>query len=149
MLDVFKAELELCKVKKGEVVAVLSGGDDHPEYAQTFMLAAQSLGATTFHVNVPKYGQQKIAGVQGRHALTGNQPAIDTLKRADLVIDLLGLLFSAEQAEIQAAGARILRVMEPFHILKQMFPTEDLRRRTELSRTMLQAAKTMRITSPG
>lgn len=149
MLDVFKAELELCKVKQGEVVAVLSGGDDHPEYAQTFMLAAQSLGATTFHVNVPKYGQRKIAGVQGLHALTGNQPAIDTLKRADLVIDLLGLLFSAEQAEIQAAGARILRVMEPFHILKQMFPTEDLRRRTELSRTMLQSAKKMRITSPG
>ncbi len=96
-----------------------------------------------------KYGQQKIAGVQGRHALTGNQPAIDTLKRANLVIDLLGLLFSAEQTEIQNAGARILRVMEPFHILKQMFPTEDLRRRTELSRKLLQSAKVMRITSPG
>ncbi len=35
MLDLFKTELELCKVKKGEVVAVLSGGNDHPEYAQT------------------------------------------------------------------------------------------------------------------
>lgn len=149
MLDVFTAELKLCKVKAGEVVAVLSGGNDHPEYAQTFMLAAQSLGATTFHVNVPKYGQHKVAGVQGRHALTGNQAAIDTLKRCDMVIDLLGLLFSAEQAEIQKAGARILRVMEPFHILKQMFPTEDLRRRTELSRKLLQNASAMRITSPG
>lgn len=149
MLDVFKAELNLCKVKKGEVVIVLSGGDDHLEYVQTFMLAAQSLGATTFHLNVPKYGQQKVAGLQGRHALSGNLPAIETLKRADMVIDLLGLLFSAEQAEIQAAGARILRVMEPFHILKQMFPTEDLKRRTELSRSLLQSARLMRITSPG
>lgn len=42
MLDVFTAELKLCKVKVGEVVAVLSGGNDHPEYAQTFMLAAQN-----------------------------------------------------------------------------------------------------------
>ena len=149
MLELFKAELALCKVKKGEVVAVLSGGEDQLEYAQTFMLAAQSLGATTFHLNVPKYGQSKVAGLQGRHALTGNQPAIDTLKRVDMVIDLLGLLFSREQAEIQEAGTRILRVMEPFHILKKMFPTEDLRRRTELSRTLLQSASKMRITSPG
>lgn len=148
MLEVFKEELRLCQVKSDEVVVVLSGGNDHPEYAQTFMLAAQSLGATTFHVNVPKYAQMKVAGVQGRHALTGNRPAIEMLKKADMVIDLLGLLFSAEQAEIQAAGARILRVMEPFHILKQMFPTEDLRRRTELSRDLLIEAKSMRITSP-
>ncbi len=133
MLELFKAELALCKVKKGEVVTVLSGGEDQQEYAQAFMLAAQSLGATTFHLNVPKYGQGKVAGLQGRHALTGNQPAIDTLKRVDMVIDLLGLLFSREQLEIQEAGTRILRVMEPFHILKKMFPTEDLRRRTELS----------------
>jgi 2,5-dihydroxypyridine 5,6-dioxygenase len=65
------------------------------------------------------------------------------------VIDLLGLLFSREQLEIQEAGTRILRVMEPFHILKKMFPTEDLRRRTELSRSLLQSASKMRITSPG
>jgi 2,5-dihydroxypyridine 5,6-dioxygenase len=148
MLDLFKEELRLCKVRSGEVVAVLSGGNDHPKYAQTFMLAAQSLGATTFHVNVLKYGQVKAAGVQGRHALTGNRPAIEMLKTANLVIDLLGLLFSAEQAEIQAAGARILRVMEPFHILKQMFPTEDLRRRVELSRELMSSTKSMRITSP-
>jgi 2,5-dihydroxypyridine 5,6-dioxygenase len=148
MLDLFKEELRLCKVSSGEVVVVLSGGNDHPEYAQTFMLAAQNLGATTFHVNVLKYGQVKAAGVQGRHALSGNRPAIEMLKTANLVIDLLGLLFSAEQAEIQAAGARILRVMEPFHILKQMFPTEDLRRRVELSRELMSSAKSMRITSP-
>jgi 2,5-dihydroxypyridine 5,6-dioxygenase len=66
-----------------------------------------------------------------------------------MVIDMLGLLFSAEQAEIQAAGARVLRVMEPFHILKQMFPTEDLRRRVEFARELLTSAKEMHITSPG
>jgi hypothetical protein len=27
---------------------------------------------------VPKYDQSKVAGSQGRHVLTGNQPAIDT-----------------------------------------------------------------------
>ncbi len=149
MLDLFRAELALCKVKPGEIVAVLSGGTDRADYAQAFMVAAQSLGATALQVNVPTYGLAKAAGVQGRHPLVGNQPAIDLLKRADMVIDLLGLLFSKEQLEIQAAGTRILRVMEPLHVLKQMFPTADLARRTELSRTMLQSAREMHITRAG
>lgn len=147
MLELFKAELALCAVKPGEVVVALTGGQDWQDYAQAFMLAAQSFGATAWHLNVPKYGFSKVAGQQGRHPLTGNLNAIDALKRADLVIDMLGLLFSREQAEIQAAGTRVLRVMEPFHILKQMFPTEDLARRTELSRELLMAAREMRITS--
>ena len=148
MLALFTRELELCKVSRGEVVAVLSAGREWPDYAQAFMLAAQSLGATAFQVNVPRT-QAKQAGVQGRHPLTGNQPAIDALKRAGLVIDLMGLLFSREQAEIQAAGARVLRVMEPFHVLKQMFPTEDLRRRVEFAKKLLEGAKEMHITSRG
>jgi 2,5-dihydroxypyridine 5,6-dioxygenase len=148
MLALFRAELELCKVHEGEVVAVLSAGTEWPDYVQSFMIAAQQLGATAFHVSVPRT-RAKVAGVQGKHPLAGNQPAIDAVKQADLLIDLLGLLFSAEQAEIQACGTRILRVMEPFHVLKQMFPTEDLRRRVELERDMLASAKEIRITSPG
>jgi 2,5-dihydroxypyridine 5,6-dioxygenase len=148
MLELFRAELELCRVHEGEVVAVLTAGNEWPDYAQAFMLAAQGLGATAFHVNVPR-NKPRVAGVQGRHPLAGNQAAIDTLKRCDMVIDMLGLLFSVEQAEIQAAGARILRVMEPLHILKQMFPTEDLRRRVEFARELLMKGKVMHITSPG
>ena len=146
MLTLFKAELELCRVHPGEVVVVLSAGNEKPDYSQAFMMVAQDLGATAYHINVPRR-QAKVAGVQGRHPLTGNLAAMDALKHADMVIDLMGLLFSAEQAEIQAAGARVLRVMEPFHILKQMFPTEDLRRRVEYARKMLSSAKEMHITS--
>ena len=148
MLALFKAELELCRVLEGEVVATLTAGAQWADYAQAFMVAAQGLGATALNVNVPR-NQANAVGVQGRHPLVGNQHAIDTLKRADLVIDMMGLLFSAEQAEIQAGGARVLRVMEPFHVLKQMFPTEDLRRRVEYSRDLLMQGKDLHITSKG
>jgi len=148
MLALFKAELQLCKVVPGETVAVLSAAREWQDYAQAFMVAAQQLGAGAFHVNVPRL-QANAAGVQGRHPLAGNQPAIDALKRAHLVIDLMGLLFSREQAEIQAAGARVLRVMEPLHVLKQMFPTPELRRRVEAAKALLEGAREMRITAPG
>jgi 2,5-dihydroxypyridine 5,6-dioxygenase len=148
MLALFRAELELCKVHEGEVVAVLSASGELSDYAHAFLVAAQGLGATAFHVSVART-KARIAGVQGRHPLAGNRPAIDSLKQADLIIDLMGLLFSAEQAELQASGARVLRVGEPFHVLKQMFPTEDLRRRVDLARELLAAASELRVTSPG
>jgi 2,5-dihydroxypyridine 5,6-dioxygenase len=148
LLELFRQELHLCKVREGEVVAVLSAGNERPDYAQGFMLAAQGFGASALHVNVTRT-RPSMAGVPARHPLEGNPAALETLKRADMVIDLMGLLFSREQAEIQAAGARILRVVEPPHILRQMFPTEDLRRRVEFEKAMLESAKELRFTSPG
>ena len=148
LLSLFRKELELCMVHEGEVLAVLSAGNEKPEYAQAFMVAAQGLGATAFHVNVART-QPIVAGVQGRHPLAGNQPAIDTLKKCDIVIDLMGLLFSKEQAEIQSGGARVLRVMETVDVLKQMFPTEDLRRRVEYEKNLLESSKELRFTSAG
>jgi 2,5-dihydroxypyridine 5,6-dioxygenase len=145
-LELFTRELELCAVKRGETVVVLTADDEWREHAQVFMAAAARLGAKSFNLNVRR-GQANAVGVQGRHPLVGNELAMRTLKSASLVIDMVGLLFSREQAEIQAAGVRILRVMEPFHVLQQMFPTEDLRRRVERAKQLLEGARKLRFTS--
>lgn len=146
ILELFTRELALCGVKAGESVVVLTADDEWAENAHAFMAAAGQLGATTFNLNVRR-GQSNAVGVQGRHPLVGNALAMQTLKSATMVIDMVGLLFSREQAEIQAAGVRILRVMEPFHVLKQMFPTEDLRRRVEYAKGLLERARQLRFTS--
>lgn len=146
VLQLFTKEMTLCGVKPGETVVVLTADDEWQDNANAFMAAVQALGATTFNLNVRR-GQQNAAGVQGRHPLVGNEIAMRTLKSADMVIDMVGLLFSREQAEIQAAGVRILRVMEPFHVLKQMFPTEDLRRRVEFAKGLMEKARQLRFTS--
>lgn len=146
VLELFTRELTLCGVKPGETVVVLTADDEWVDNAHAFMAAAGQLGATTFSLNVRR-GQPNAAAVQGRHPLVGNELAMQTLKSASMVIDMVGLLFSREQAEIQAAGVRILRVMEPFHVLKQMFPTEDLRRRVEYAKGMLEKASQLRFTS--
>ncbi|MFC4274452.1 M29 family metallopeptidase [Achromobacter aloeverae] len=146
VLELFTKEMALCGVKPGETVVVLTADDEWQDNAAAFMAAIQALGATTFNLNVRR-GQKNAVGVQGRHPLVGNELAMRTLKSADMVIDMVGLLFSREQAEIQAAGARILRVMEPFHVLRQMFPTEDLKRRVEYAKDLLEKAKELRFTS--
>ncbi|MGE3932981.1 MAG: leucyl aminopeptidase [Rhodospirillaceae bacterium] len=149
MVSLFKAELELCKVGPGQTVAVLSEGETRADYAHAFLLAAQQLGATAFQVNLPPRMQfGGFAGNFGKTTLAGNRPAIEALKAADIVIDLMFLLFSEEQIEITNSGTRMLLVMEPLEVLTRMFPNEDLRRRVEVGEHLLKTSKVMHITSP-
>lgn len=138
MVALFRAELDLCKVGSGQVLAVLSEGDTRADYAQAFLIAARDLGATAFQVNLPARRQPR---------LETNRPAIEALKRAHMVVDLVKLLFSSEQNELMAAGVRVLMVVEPLAVLKQMFPTPDLRRRVEAAGERLARAKELRVTS--
>jgi 2,5-dihydroxypyridine 5,6-dioxygenase len=148
LVDLFRRELELCKVTPEETVAVLSEGDIRADYAQAFMVAAQSLGAQTFHVNVPpRLVHGGFAGNFGHTAIGGNRPVIEALKAADLVIDLMLLLFSAEQNEITASGTRMLLVVEPVEVLSRLLPTESLRTRVEAAGERLARASQLTISS--
>lgn len=142
--------LTLCAVDEAETVAVLSQGDVRRDYADAFMAAARRLGATAFHVRLPDpappVGGPDPGGF-GVTPLAGNQTAIEALKGADLVVDLLFLLFSKEQLEIQEAGTRILLCVEPVAHLARMLPTPDQRRRVEVSAELLSKATSLRFTN--
>ena len=148
MVALFRAELELCKVGLGQTVAVLTEGEKRADYAQAVLAAASELGDSAFQVNVAARVWRETKQMVGKTALAGNQPAIDALKQADIVIDHMGLLFSAEQEEITATGTRMLLVVEPIEVLRQMFPDEDLRRRVEFGAGILGSPKELRVTSP-
>jgi 2,5-dihydroxypyridine 5,6-dioxygenase len=144
-------ELELCAVHEGEVVAVLSQQDDRMDYADAFMAAASKLGATPFHVRLPEASSTLLgdAGLWtvGVTPLANNRPAIEACKAADIVIDLVFLLFSKEQLEIQEAGTRMLLCIEPPDNLARLFPTKDQRRRVEVSEELITNARSLRITN--
>ena len=78
MVSLFRQELELCKVKHGETIAVLSEAEQAVEYASAFMIAARELGADVFNVNLPSRptGPTQVPGEVGQHALAGNTPGI-------------------------------------------------------------------------
>jgi 2,5-dihydroxypyridine 5,6-dioxygenase len=150
--DLCVRELELCGLKEGEVVAVLTQGDDRIEYADAFMAAAEHVGASAFHVRLPR-ASHNLDGEAGQWTvgatpLATNRPAIEALKSADLLIDTMFLLFSKEQLEIQAAGTRILLCIEPIEHLVQLFPDTNLRERVEFGGELLGNAKSLRFTNP-
>ncbi len=148
MVEVFKAELKLCKVGPGEVLAVLSAGTVRADYAQAFLVAAAELGATAFQINVRADERSGGRVLAGASPVGGCRPVVDALKAADIVIDLMGLLFSTEQLEITSSGTRMLMVIEPFAVLRKLLPGTDIKRRVKAASAALGAAREMRITSP-
>lgn len=149
----FRAEFELCRVHEGETVVVLAGPHSSPAYIQASIAACRALGAQVFEIMLPSLpaGQdpgQKGGTFVGRTPLTGQRVALETLKKADFVVDLMFLLHSPEQVEILRAGARMLLVVEPVEILARLFPTEPLRRRVEAGAERLRKARELRVTSP-
>jgi 2,5-dihydroxypyridine 5,6-dioxygenase len=79
--------------------------------------------------------------------LAENRPAVEALKAADMVVDLVFLLFSDEQKEVQAAGTRMLLCVEPLDVLARLFPTDDLRHRVEASEEILARARTLHLSN--
>lgn len=145
-----RRELELCAVKEGETVVVLSQGDDRVDYANAFLDAAKGLGAHAYNLRLAEVANtltgSGIAAV-GVNPLAGNPGAMKALQEADLVIDLVFLLWSKEQLAIQAEGTRMLMVIEPIDVLAQMFPTPEQKERVQISAELLGNAKTLRMTN--
>lgn len=146
MVALFRQELELCKVKPGERIGVLSEDRIRIDYAEAFLAAAEELGADPVHVNIRK---RKGSFFGPGNSLRGRQAAIDTLKTMDMVIDMIGLLWSQEQTEITDAGPRMLLVLEPIDVLSRMLSSPESRRRVEAAVGVLRTGRELRVTSPG
>ncbi len=151
-IDLCESELRLCALAPGENLVVLSQGAERSDYVDAFMAAGQRLGASVMNLRLPYSSSASDGDVGvwtvGNTPLKGNRAAVDVLKAADMVVETLFLLFSEELTEIQAAGTRILTCIEPVDLLARLFPTEELRRRTDVATELLSAATTLRFTNP-
>jgi 2,5-dihydroxypyridine 5,6-dioxygenase len=149
--DLCRDELELCGVKEGSTIAVLSQGNNKAQYVDAFLAAADQLGATGFNVRLAG-STTSLDGEDGywevgATPLAGNRPAIEALKGVDLVIDTIFLLFSPEQMEIQESGTRVLLCIEPIEHIEAMLPSRRLRERVEAGAEILGKAKELRFTN--
>src|SRR5579864_2035850 len=150
MVELFQKELELCKVREGETVAVLSAGNFLTEYVAPFVTAARNLGANAIDVAVQATG---ISGDTdrlkdfGANPLRSSPKTMQILKSSDMVVDLLVASFSHEGDEIRNSGARMLLVCEDFDTLRRLFPTAEHCARTEAAFRRLSAARTFRFTN--
>ena len=149
--DLCERMLGLCRLSPDESLVVLSQGQERVDYVDAFLTAGQRLGAKVMNLRLPVLlsatsGEVGVWTV-GKTPLSGNQPAVEILKGADMVVETLFMLFSDELTEIQSAGTRILTCIEPVDLLARLFPTEDLKRRTDAAVELLSDASVLRFTN--
>lgn len=143
--------LTLCKVTPDETVLILTGEITSPLHTGAARFALAQIGATYLVVEPGESARKGIAGEStayyGPSAVAGNQVAMEAMKGADLVIDLMGMYRGAEQDDILARGTRILLVKEPPDVMMRMMPNEGDKRRVLAANRVLTAGRRMVVKS--
>jgi 2,5-dihydroxypyridine 5,6-dioxygenase len=152
LISAWTRVLRLSNLQEGQVVTVLTSQATHPQTMRTAIAAAGMLGARVNRLDLPPVNADKALSRDslaylGTTPLTGNPAAIAALKASDLVLDLMTLLFSPEQAEILESGTKILLAVEPPEVLVRMVPTEADRDMVNEAAAMLEKASEMHVTS--
>jgi 2,5-dihydroxypyridine 5,6-dioxygenase len=151
LLQAWTTLLTLCRLTPGESVVLLLGEESHPDHVACARLAVTQLGARGMSLQLGEAPTTRMAGESTAYyaptALTGNLPAIEAMKRCQLVIDLMGMYRGSEQEAILEAGARIILVKEPPEVFMRLLSTPVERERVLAGAAILENAKQMRVTS--
>lgn len=152
-IDAFQRVFELCRVRPGELAAVLSETQSRPVSVQLAELALARCGAVVCHVVVPSPTETAPVPVRSTGAsrvLAGHTAALAALEAADLVVDLTieGLLHSAELPRILRAEARVLMISnEHPEALERLVPDPAMEARVKAAVKRCRGAAEMRVTS--
>ena len=152
-IDTFRRVFEMCAVRAGDAVAILSETQSRQLNVQIAELAALGLGARAFHVVVPTPKQTSpvpIRSTGATDAIQGLEPVIAALGGAVLVVDctIEGMLHAKELPAVLKAGARVLMVSnEHPEALERLLPTEQHEQKVKAGIKLLRGAKRMRVTS--
>ncbi|MFC7067665.1 hypothetical protein [Brucella rhizosphaerae] len=144
--------LEMCNLKAGEQVTILTSDDSNKQIAYIAKLAASDLGAVVTELNLAPVNSDKAispdkSGYIGKTPLDGNSAALACLKASDMVIDTLQLLFSKEQEQVLKTGTRMLLAVEPPAIMMRQIPRPEDKLRVLAAAKKIGAAKEMHVTS--
>ncbi|MCC7046419.1 MAG: peptidase M29 [Alphaproteobacteria bacterium] len=152
-IDAFESVLALCRVQRGEAVAILSETQSRAVNVQLAELALHRLGARAFHVVVPTPAQRAPVAVRSTgasDAVGGLAPVVAALGASGLVVDLTveGMLHAPELKDILKGGARLLMVSnEHPEALERLAPDPALEAKVKAGIKRLKAAKTMHVAS--
>jgi 2,5-dihydroxypyridine 5,6-dioxygenase len=151
LVALFKDELELCQLARGETVGIFSEAGARREYAGAFAQAASELGAPSFHIDLPvarpRDLSEALGGREADRGLASVPGAVEAFKRCDLMIDLMLILYEHELDEIRAAGTRVLSCVEPANVLLRMRPVPEDRLAAEDALGLIGSARTIVVTS--
>lgn len=144
IVDLFVANMKLCKVREGETFLFYSTpGYARPEYIEASLAAAKSLGANAF--SLVANGAPSVATTRTARDIAPADLLKDTFIAADIVFGEIPLYTAAHNAALDS-GTRTLMVGQGVETLRRMFPDEDVIRRTYAGAARMETANEIRVT---
>jgi 2,5-dihydroxypyridine 5,6-dioxygenase len=144
--------LTLSKLEPGESVLLLTSSNSNPQLIEAATQAAAEMQAKVARLVIPPMWDPGESGtdptaVTGQSPIDDNPMAFAAMKEADLIIDLMFLLFTPRQREVLKSGTRMLLAYEPPEVLARVMPSLEDRRRVLAARDTYLKGKEIRITS--
>lgn len=143
----------LCKIKPGDVVAILSETQSRPVLVELAELALVQMGARAFHVRMPTprlATSIPVRSTGATQAIGELEQVVQLLASCDVVIDCTveGLLHAPERFAILSKGARIFMISnEHPEILERLKLSPELQKKCLAGAKLITDAKTMKVTS--
>ena len=142
----FRKEFELCNVRKGETIVLLSDLGARRDYVSAAFAAAEDFGADAYEMCVNAMPSWTKVGVETVGRCKGT---LDAIKAADMLVCLHIPLFTRWLKEARDAGTRVLMVIDGPDELETLMAPPGLKEAVTHAGQRLERAKTMRITRPG
>ena len=142
----FRKEFELCNVRKGETVVLLSDLGARRDYVAAAFAAAEEFGADAYEMCVNAMPSWTKVGVETVGRCKGT---LEAIKSADMLVCLHIPLFTRWLKEAREAGTRVLMVIDGPDELETLMAPPGLKEAVGYAGERLQRTKTMRITRAG
>src|SRR6202048_5633075 len=142
----FRKEFELCSVRKGETIVLLSDLAARRDYVSAAFAAAEDLGADAYEMCVNAMPSWTKVGVPTVGRCKGT---LEEIQHADMLVCLSLPLFTRWLKEARDAGTRVLLVIDAPDELEGLMAPPGLKEAVIHAGARLERSKTMRITRPG
>ncbi len=144
LVQLYRRELELCQVKKGETIAVVSDLATRREYIQAAFAAADDLGADIYELCVNSLPSWTKVGVPTIGQCKGTLEAVSA---ADLVVVFHVPLFTRWLKDVMDGGTRVLMIIDAPDDLEQLMAPRGLKEACKYAESLYTKTKSVRVTS--
>ena len=144
LAQLYRREFELCRVKKGETLAVVSDLSTRREYIQSAFAAADDLGADIYELGVNSLPSWTKVGVPTIGRCKGTLEAVCA---ADMVVIFHVPLFTKWLKQVTDGGTRVLMIIDAPDDLEQLMSPPGLKEACEHADALYGATKKVRVTS--
>src|ERR1700686_2414341 len=142
----FRKEFELCDVRRGETIVLLSDLGARRDYVEAAFAAAEEFGADIYELFVNAMPSWTKVGVATVGRCKGT---LEAIKAADMLVCLHIPLFTRWLKEARDAGTRVLMVIDAPDELETLMTPPGLKEAVIQAGARLERAKTMHIMRPG